>query len=1486
MSTPKTLGELARWARAEGLERLLNRHYQRVLQDLSFADETEQILGAVCEALHARTLLQALSDPRAPTALARLLPAGRTGALLADLHRELADYAELDDGEDDDDELDEPEALRRPASLSLITSEPDTRAVAPVPHDLGQIQKWVVAQGIAERLSDPLVVLAPLLYQGDAFLAPILADPTRQIVHAFAPPTLPRRGAPYWEANARANSARTLAGAARQYLLAVAASRAVVLAAREALARRAVAPSDPLLVALAGKLETARAALAGVKARPLGTYHPQTVRVEEAPLRIVYTERADPRFGIDGAQVTLAVEEEPLRATCDCMEGASGRCVHALAALDAALDLLRDPRGEAPRLAAILAIPVWQRFLRAFGEEIALREGPAAPDDARLAWRVTGGGAAVAVEPILQKRLKSGAWSAGGRVRIDELRKRRELFAGAQDARAFDAYTAGIDEMGVLGQGSLTRSRTARTLEALVGHGRVYLDSKPARVVRERLRVALESADDGVAVSFFLGARRHDARALLAMAEGEAQVIGLDPDAGTVALCPLDERALALLAAFEKHPARFPPESHDDLVRGLTPLQESVELILPEALAGEPVEGDPRPVLRLSPHESGEVEIEVLVRPVEGGPVFRPGEGPDAVLHARDGRRVTARRELTREASAAAAVVALLPPGHQVEGVDASAWTFLLDEEAALDLLAALRELGETVVVEWPEPGKRLTLTAMVSRKELRIRVIDRRDWFGVEGEVEVDGGSIPLAALLDAVRRGRRYVRVGPGRFAEIEVDLRKRAAAADDVLHAGRKGLEVALPGVAMLEGLVEDAGHLEAALRWRELVSRLDAARALEPVLPDGLTATLRPYQVEGFRWMMRLAAWGAGACLADDMGLGKTVQALALLLSRAERGPTLVIAPTSVGPNWIREAERFAPSLRPKLYRGLGRAALLAEAGPGDLLVTSYALAVRDAEALGKVRFGTLVLDEAQAIKNALTRRARAIGELDAELRVALTGTPVENHLGELWSLMRVLTPGLLGSWDHFRDRFAGPIERDHDAGRSAALSRLVRPFLLRRTKAEVAPELPPRTEIERFVDLSAAERRLYDDARRAALETLALGAGDARFAIFAALTRLRRLACHPRLHDPGSPVPSSKLAALLETVRELREEGHRALVFSQFTSHLALVREALDREGITYAYLDGSTPSEERTRRIDAFQDGHADLFLISLKAGGTGLNLTAADYVIHLDPWWNPAVEDQATDRAHRIGQTKAVTVIRLVARGTIEEAVLALHKDKRALAASVFDEEGSPARLSAEELAGLIRAGAGDAPSEDEGDAAGDEVLPGGGEERAARGAKKERPAPRPTVRALPVVAPAAKNGAPPAAATASGPAAIASVTPQPPAPVTAALPAADTLVARMIDWLAEARGGVDPRYDPTLRIYARSLSRFTAYLKESGMVEEPTEALADEYLAALSEGRWHAPASEKIVGRTVMNHLKAYLRRPASAGAARAAPTSSSSA
>ncbi|MGZ3459740.1 MAG: DEAD/DEAH box helicase, partial [Archangium sp.] len=385
--------------------------------------------------------------------------------------------------------------------------------------------------------------------------------------------------------------------------------------------------------------------------------------------------------------------------------------------------------------------------------------------------------------------------------------------------------------------------------------------------------------------------------------------------------------------------------------------------------------------------------------------------------------------------------------------------------------------------------------------------------------------------------------------------------------------------------------------------------------------------------------------------------------------------------------------------------------LAKLGKSDVLIVSFGLLVRDAAQLGALSFSTLVVDEAQALKNPNTRRARAARQLQAGFRIALSGTPLENHLGELWSLFAIVFPGLLGSWEQFRERFAAPIERGKDPDARAALSRVIRPFLLRRTKQEVARELPPRMEIQVPVALSEEEWALYEDARLAAVaEVSAQGKGvrdeQQRFQVLAALTRLRLLASHPRLYDAESALTSSKMRRLLELLEELRSEGHRALVFSQFTSHLELVREELARAGFTHLYLDGSTPAGARAKRIASFQSGEGDVFLISLKAGGTGINLTAADYVIHLEPWWNPAVEDQATDRAHRIGQTRPVTVYRLISRGTIEEQILSLHSDKRALVAGVLEGTDVAARLTTKDLLALLEGG--EAPREraDEGEA------------------------------------------------------------------------------------------------------------------------------------------------------------------------------------
>jgi len=491
------------------------------------------------------------------------------------------------------------------------------------------------------------------------------------------------------------------------------------------------------------------------------------------------------------------------------------------------------------------------------------------------------------------------------------------------------------------------------------------------------------------------------------------------------------------------------------------------------------------------------------------------------------------------------------------------------------------------------------------------------------------------------------------------------------------------------------IAEGVNIETDGTWRARLERVREAEMLEPDVPTTLQAELRPYQVDGYRWLARLAHWGASACLADDMGLGKTVQTLAVLLRRAPDGPALVVAPTSVCGNWLTEARRFAPTLEIRVFGPGDRAKQLAEAGAYAVVICSYALLQQEAELFASRAWHTLVLDEAQAVKNFATKRAQAVLALNADFRIATTGTPVENRLEELWTLFRFLNPGLLGSRDSFNERFAAPIERGRDIHARARLRQLVRPFVLRRTKSEVLEELPARTEITIRVEPDEREKALYEALRRDALAAITTSEGTPverqRFEVLAQLMRLRRACCDPRLVVSGAEMSGAKLDAFRLLVEDLVANRHKALVFSQFVDYLAFLRAELDRMGVAYQYLDGSTPAAERTKRVARFQTGEGDIFLISLRAGGFGLNLTAADYVIVTDPWWNPAVEDQAASRAHRMGQERPVTVYRLVVKDSIEERIMGLHQEKRALAEGLFGGEGFGAAVSVEELVRLM---------------------------------------------------------------------------------------------------------------------------------------------------------------------------------------------------
>lgn len=709
------------------------------------------------------------------------------------------------------------------------------------------------------------------------------------------------------------------------------------------------------------------------------------------------------------------------------------------------------------------------------------------------------------------------------------------------------------------------------------------------------------------------------------------------------------------------------------------------------------IEGQSAAVLQVQPLDDG-LKVAMVVRPFgAAGPYYLAGQGGQSVLAVIDGSRQRANRDLDGERLAAAKALAALPTLHR-EAASGHEWV-IGDPESALEFLLEVGACQPPLTVEWPE-GKRLAVHSEVSAGSLTLKMAHARDWFQMEGEVRIDEELVlDMQDLMARLSKAQgRFVPLADGSFVALTRKFQKQLERLGGITEAHAKGLRLPTLGAVAVQELVDDAGTVKGDKEWKAFVKRLSAAGQHQPIVPSTLHAELRDYQVEGFQWLSRLAHWQAGACLADDMGLGKTVQAIAVMLEQAPYGSCLVIAPTSVCHNWERELERFAPTLTVRrLGTSGGRAEQISGLGAMDVLVTSYGLLHQEADRLAEVNWRMVVFDEAQAIKNAETRRAQAGQRIKAHFRLALTGTPIENYLDELWSLFAIVNPGLLGSRESFGRRFASPIERSRSDGALHALRALIRPFILRRTKSAVLAELPPRTELTLEVDLPEEERAFYEAVRRRALEALAqlrdggVG-GQTRIHILAEITRLRRACCHPALIDPETRLPGAKLEAFLDLVEDLIRNRHKALVFSQFVGQLERVRDALIERGIAHQYLDGGTPAKDREKRVAAFQAGEGDLFLISLRAGGTGLNLTAADYVIHLDPWWNPAVEDQASDRAHRIGQQRPVTVYRLIVRDSIEEKILELHRAKRDLASDLLDGSEISARLTDDDLLDLIR--------------------------------------------------------------------------------------------------------------------------------------------------------------------------------------------------
>lgn len=929
---------------------------------------------------------------------------------------------------------------------------------------------------------------------------------------------------------------------------------------------------------------------------------------------------------------------------------------------------------------------VLERFL-ALMKEVAAADAPDVQLQGRLEWCIYLGdhGVVREIEPVFRKVTAKGTLTAGRKAGLASLKE------GKYDDCLTPADREVLNELKChySWDGSDEYHFTSKAVERLCGHPYICLISPKLKTQKE---VTLELVPPRLQI----------------LSKGNQLSITL-PD-------EVNSCASIFCIAGNRYGLRMPSDAAFRMQRLISEIGRGGKLHLPEkgrsavmealvAVAGQfqlcgdlhvaqdnlrVVEAQHRMVVSLRGQEgclAGSVGVELL----PGTDTVRPGKGEAEQVVQYQGEKILLRRDLQLERKDLEGLMQDCP----------TLWAHLSssqvlrpveDMEAALDILGELHDLGaERVEVRWPE-GQSLSLHT-VRADSFRLKSdagTGAEHWLKIGGDVLVDESRVMrFTEFLDKVRQSSgRYICLGENQYVRLSKTIAKQArllsqlAMPNDAGTRSRKTVTLSPAGIALLAEQCS-GGELPAVLESPVQKVREELQAHQREKVPSALRAEPRDYQLQGYRWLMQRLSVGMGACLADDMGLGKTVQVLAVLLDKAKDGASLVLAPASVCANWVHEAARFAPSLRMVQFGQHGREEVLASLGARDVLLCSYGLFVSMADELCEHDWNVVVLDEAQSIKNSQSRRAEHVRRLRTRHRIAATGTPLENNLLELWSLMEFLNPGYLGARSSFLSRFKDSLVN---------LRTIIAPFVLRRLKADVLDELPEKCEQVLYVELSEQERSLYEALRRKALAEM--NEETDRFHVLAHLTRMRRMCCHPRLGVPECELlTSSKMEALRELLSELRAGGHKALIFSQFTDVLAYAQQVCDEEGFIGLYLDGSTPTAARAALVERFQQGEADFFLISLKAGGVGLNLTAAHYVLLLDPWWNPATEDQAADRAYRMGQSHKVTVCRLVCADTIEQRVLELHARKREMVDAVLSDSASLSHaLSVEELMQLVQ--------------------------------------------------------------------------------------------------------------------------------------------------------------------------------------------------
>lgn len=888
----------------------------------------------------------------------------------------------------------------------------------------------------------------------------------------------------------------------------------------------------------------------------------------------------------------------------------------------------------------------------------------------RLAWFVSPGSNFCKITLREQKKKKGNIWNEGRLLEINS--ELEEEYFSTQDKKIIVAYLEN--------QHRYEYGHWKKVLIEMANHPCVFHEEYQYQVniIKKQPELSMSKKNKEIRLSFL---ENYNPESINYIKESDSKI----------SLVKFDKAHLDIANILKDKGHSFPVEVEKELNKLCSLFSKCTTVHSYGEICSDKMEVDERVYVRLTPWEHG-FRIDVVVKPMGNkGPALKPGVGGKIVVAHIAGTQFQVTRNLKQEITLVENIFSYCP---LLQEEEYSNWEWTInDVEKCLHILLDLRKI-HYVKIEWPQ-GKKLKIQQQISWNDLQIKISKKKDWFELDGSVELNNLQvIKMQNLLIHIENSPdNYIALNDNEFILLTSELRKKLEELRGITDHSQENMRIHPLASEVLNNHLEGINNLQTPDSWCSQIKKLKNIQDEKFCIPANINATLRSYQEEGFFWLAKLDKWGVGACLADDMGLGKTLQALTFILHKSQNGPSLVIAPTSVTMNWEEEAAKFTPDLRVKMFTSSSKNEILEKATSKDLVVASYGILQNRPKAFTSIQWQTIVLDEAQAIKNSNTQRSQIAMLLEAKFKLITTGTPIENHLGELWNLFQFINPGLLGTQESFRRKYMIPIEKDDESSKKEALRKLVQPFILRRLKKDVLKELPPRIENTLYIETNEDEKHFYEALRQKAVAHInAINDNKKHFKILAEIMKLRRACCHPILVDRNTNIKGSKLEAFANLLAEIIDNNHRVLIFSQFVQHLTIIREHLEKNKIIYQYLDGSTPQKERKKRVKDFQSGIGSVFLISLKAGGLGLNLTGADYVIQMDPWWNPAVEDQAADRAHRLGQTKPVNIYRLVTKGTIEEKIVQLHKQKKQLAQSILTDTNNVGKINIEELLDLIK--------------------------------------------------------------------------------------------------------------------------------------------------------------------------------------------------